>query len=80
MGGQLYVKKNSFEFKLKVVQEYLQESLSAKLIARKYYISSKSLVTKWLNQYHQFGEGGLHHQRNKQHYALNFKLDVLRFK
>ena len=37
-------------------------------------------MTKWTNQYKQFGEAGLRHQTTKQHYPLNFKLDVLRFK
>ena len=54
--------------------------MSTKLLARKYDVSSKSLVTKWINQYKQFGEAGLRHQITKQHYPLNFKLDVLRFK
>ena len=37
-------------------------------------------MTKWINQYKQFGEASLRHQITKQHYPLNFKLDVLRFK
>ena len=73
-------KKYSVDFKFKVVQEYLQGGLSTKLLARKYDVSSKSLVTKWTNLYKQFGEAGLRHQTTKQHYPLNFKLDVLRFK
>lgn len=72
-------KKYSVDFKFKVAQEYLQGGLSTKLLARKYDISSKSLVTKWINQYQQFGEAGLRHQRTKQQYSLNFKLDVLSF-
>ena len=73
-------KKYSVDLKLKIVQEYLQGTMGARVLAKKYDLSSKSLVTKWTNQYKQFGEAGLRHQITKQHYPLNFKLDVLRFK
>lgn len=73
-------KKYSVEFKFKVVQEYLQGTIGAQLLAKKYHLSNKCLVTKWVNQYKQFGEAGLRTQKTKQHYPLNFKLDVLRFK
>ena len=58
----------------------LEYNKQARVLAKKYDLSSKSLVTKWTNQYKQFGEAGLRHQITKQHYPLNFKLDVLRFK
>ncbi|APZ48442.1 hypothetical protein BW721_01355 [Jeotgalibaca sp. PTS2502] len=73
-------KKYSVDLKLKIVQEYLQGTMGARVLAKKYDLSSKSLVTKWINQYKQFGEAGLRHQITKQDYPLNFKLDVLRFK
>ena len=73
-------KKYSVDLKLKIVQAYLQGIMGAQVLAKKYDVSSKSLVTKWINQYKQFGEAGLRHQITKQHYPLNFKLDVLRFK
>ena len=69
-------KKYSVDLKLKIVQEYLQGIMGARVLAKKYDVSSKSLVTKWINQYKQFGEAGLRHQIKKQQYPLNFKLDV----
>lgn len=73
-------KKYTFEFKFKVVQEYLNGPLGYSLLTKKYNISGKSQLHKWVNQYEKYGKDGLKTKKNKAKYPLNFKLDVLRFK
>ena len=80
MGVIFMSKKYSYEFKLKVVQEYLNGTLGYTLLAKKYDISYKSEIQKWVNQYKKYGEEGLKRKKNKKKYPLKFKLDVLRFK
>ncbi|SDK18629.1 Helix-turn-helix domain-containing protein [Alkalibacterium thalassium] len=52
-------KKYSYEFKLKIVQEYLNGTLGYTLLSKKYNISSKSQLQKWVNQYKKYGKEGL---------------------
>ena len=73
-------KKYSYAFKLKVVQEYLEGSLGALLLAQKYNVSSKTLIQKWVNQYKKNGKEALQIKSTKKKYPLNFKLNILRFK
>ncbi|MDN6194127.1 MAG: helix-turn-helix domain-containing protein [Alkalibacterium sp.] len=73
-------KKYSDELKLKIVLEYDKGPLGAKLLAKKYDISSHSLIHTWINQYKEFGKEGLQTKKTKRKYPLNFKLNVLRFK
>lgn len=73
-------KKYSFEFKLKIVQEYLKGPLGYTLLAKKYHVSYESEIRKWVNQYKKYGKAGLKTKKKKAKYPLNFKLDVLRFK
>ena len=73
-------KRYSYEFKLKVVLEYLNETLGYNLLAKKYSIPSKGQIQKWVNQYKQCGKDGLQTKRTKKKYSFTFKLDVLRFK
>lgn len=80
MGVIFMSKKYSYEFKLKIVQEYLNGTLGYTLLSKKYNISSKSQLQKWVNQYKKYGKEGLKTKRRNKKYTLNFKLDVLRFK
>ncbi len=73
-------KKYSYEFKLKIVQEYLNGTLGYTLLSKKYNISSKSQLQKWVNQYKKYGKEDLKTKKSNKKYTLNFKLDVLRFK
>lgn len=50
------------------------------LLAKKYHISYKSEIRKWVNQYKKYGKEGLKTKKKKVKYPLNFKLDILRFK
>ena len=80
MGVIFMSKKYSYEFKLKIVQEYLNGTLGYTLLSKKYNISSKSQLQKWVNQYKKYGKEGLKTKKRNKKYTLNFKLDVLRFK
>src|SRR5690625_2296026 len=80
MGVIFMSKKYSYEFKLKIVQEYLNGTLGYTLLSKKYNIPSKSQLQKWVNQYKKYGKEGLKTKRWNKKYTLNFKLDVLRFK
>jgi transposase len=71
--------KYGFEFKLKIVKEYLENSLGYKLLAKKYGIPNKSPIMRWVRAYKAFGEEGLHKKRSKMVYSVQFKLDVLNF-
>lgn len=70
----------SDEFKLKVVQEYLEGSLGTKLLARKYSMPSDTPIRNWINSYKEFGAEGLTRKYSKKVYTVQFKLDVLHFK
>jgi transposase len=71
--------KYSVEFKMKVVNEYLQGVLGYGLLARKYNIPSNSTVAKWVKDYRL--DGTLIPERKSGHssYSINFKLDVLHY-
>lgn len=50
--------KYSYEFKLKVVEEYLNGTLGYTLLAKKHHISTTSLIEKWVNQFKTNGKEG----------------------
>ena len=68
--------KYSPEFKLHVVNEYLQGTLGYRLLAKKYNIPSKSQIETWVRQYKQTGRSGVQ-RKEKQEYTGEFKLNVL---
>ena len=71
--------KYNIEFKLQVVQDYLNSPLGYTLLAKKYGLSDKSLVRRWVRYYKEFGKEGLAKKTKKQFYSVQFKLDVLHF-
>lgn len=68
--------KYSLEFKLKIVQEYLQGKGGKGYLSKKYNVKSESQIGNWINAYLEFGEKGL---LRKQHqvYSFQFKLDAI---
>ena len=68
--------KYSFEFKLKVVQEFLNSHGSMRSIGRKYGVHHTD-VQKWVNNYKRFGEDSLRRNRQNQVYTTEFKLHVI---
>jgi len=72
--------KYDFDFKLKVVKDYLKGTLGYKLLAKKYGMPSESPVKTWVRFYKEGGEEALLRKRSKKVYPVQFKLDVLNFK
>lgn len=60
------------ELKLRAVREYLAGSGSLNKIAEKYGVY-RSTLQKWLLNYELFGEAGLQHRLQNQHYAETLK-------
>ena len=50
--------KYSPEFKLKIINEYLQGTLGCRSLAKKYQIPSPSQIEIWVRQYNQEGKNG----------------------
>ncbi|AXN35259.1 transposase [Latilactobacillus curvatus] len=71
--------KYNKEFKLMIVKEYLEGSVTCRLLAKKYGIKSDSQVYNWVAIYKSVGESGLERMENKRVYSVQFKLDVLSF-
>lgn len=69
--------KYSFEFKLAIVQEYLEGKGGLGYLAKKHGVSSKNQVHGWINAYREFGEDGLLRKRKKQSYSFQFKIDAI---
>ena len=71
--------KYSEESKLTVVRDYLTGTLGFTLITRKYGISDKSIVRRWVRAYKVYGRKGLSIKKKKATYSVPFKVDVLHF-
>lgn len=69
--------KYSFEFKLKLVQEYLKGEGGYRYICSKYAIPENKPLQRWVAAYKAFGEDGLLRSRKKQIYTFDFKLHVV---
>ena len=71
--------KYNVEFKLQVVQEYLEGPLGYKLLMKKYTLSSTTILRRWVRAYREFGLEGLKRKDKKTTYSVQFKVDVLHF-
>ena len=69
--------KYSFEFKKKVVQEYLDGKGGYAYIAKQNGIPAESNLRRWVNAYKEFGDEGLLRSRQKNNYSFQFKLSVV---
>lgn len=69
--------KYSFEFKKKVVEEYLNGEVGHEYLAQKYNIPSKTAIRQWVASYRQFGDEGLLRSRKNEKYSFHFKLFVV---
>lgn len=66
--------KYSSDFKLKIVKEYLEGSLSAASLARKYSISSSGGVKGWIKEYRLRGRNAFKKgTKEKRVYSSSFK-------
>ena len=71
--------KYSEEFKLMVVNEYLNGWLSYNRLAEKYGVPSSTPIKQWVRRWKVFGKDGLRKKQKKEKYSVQFKLDVLHF-
>ncbi|WP_208560826.1 helix-turn-helix domain-containing protein [Marinilactibacillus kalidii] len=71
--------KYSYEFKNKIVKEYLDGPLGYTLLAKKYGIPSISPIKKWVHRFKHLGNEGLRRKESKEVYSVHFKLDVIQF-
>ena len=70
--------KYTFEFKKKVVQEYLDGKGGYAYIAKQNGIPAESHLSRWVNAYKEFGDEGLLRSRQKNNYSFQFKLSVVK--
>ncbi|SFO40866.1 Transposase and inactivated derivatives, partial [Anaerocolumna aminovalerica] len=69
--------KYSFEFKKKIVTEYLEGKDSSNGLAKKYGIPQGKMVRNWISNYNEFGDDGLRRSRKKVKYSFEFKLHMV---
>ena len=69
--------KYTFELKIEIVSAYTRGDGGYQYLAKKYHISSPSIVSRWVNAYREFGEEGLLRKRKHAIYTVQYKLDVI---
>ena len=69
--------KYSFEFKMEIVQAYLNGEGSYGYLAEKYNIPSSSILKTWVASYRELGNDGLLRSRKYKNYSFQFKLSVV---
>lgn len=72
--------KYSFDFKLKVVMDYLDGEGSMRYLSKKHGVTNESQVRKWLDSYNQLGTDGLRKKMSNKKYSGEFKLSVLQYR
>lgn len=68
--------KYSFEFKLKLVQEYLSGEGGYTSLCEKYHIARSPLL-RWVASYRSLGVEGLKRKRKNKAYSPQFKLNAV---
>lgn len=69
--------KYDFDFKVKVVKEYLNGGGSLRSVSKKYGIPGSTHLHDWVMRYQHFGEEGLLPQKGKKEYSVQFKLNAV---
>ena len=69
--------KYSYEFKQKVVQEYLNGTGSYEYISKQSNMPDNKQVRIWVNAYKELGKEGLMRSRKNKNYSFQFKLSVV---
>ena len=69
--------KYSFEFKKKIVQEYLNGCGGVEYLAKIHGIAHHSSVHRWVAAYERFGDEGLLRSRQKSNYSFEYKLHMV---
>ena len=73
----IFMTKHSFEFKKKIVLEYLNGKGGFLYLSKKYGLSSKSQLHKWVKNYKAFGNDGLLRSRENEVYSYEMKLSIV---
>ena len=69
--------KHTFEFKKKIVLEYLEGKCGTQYLSKKYGLGSNTMLRKWINAYKEFGDEGLMRSRKQKKYTFEKKLSVV---
>lgn len=69
--------KYSFEFKFKVVQDYLNGIGGTPFLAQKYHMKGHQLIENWVHSYQSYGIQGLERKRQHTAYSTPFKLNAV---
>ena len=69
--------KYSYEFKMKVVQAYMNGEGGYDYLTQKYKLSSRNSLMMWVKAYKEFGNDGLTRSRQNNNYSFQFKLHVV---
>ena len=69
--------KYSYEFKKKVVMEYLNGEGSQHDLMQKYNIAAKRDIQEWIAKYREYGSEGLMRSRKKKTYTFEYKLHMV---
>ena len=73
----IFMTKHSFEFKKKIVLEYLNGKGGILYLSKKYGLTSKSQLHKWVKNYKAFGNDGLLRSRENEVYSFEMKLSIV---
>lgn len=69
--------KYSYEFKKKIVMEYLNGGGGTGYLAKKYGVASSTDIKKWIKNYSVFGDDGLRRSRKQEKYSFEKKLAMV---
>ena len=69
--------KYSFEFKLKLVHDYLSGQGGLRFLAKKYGFKDSSQISKWINAYKELGEEGLRELTNIKVVYTGWSLKII---
>ena len=69
--------KYNFEFKKKVVLEYINENISIRSLAKKHAIKSHNNIEIWVAKYKKYGDEGLYRSRKNEEYPFEKKIYVV---
>lgn len=75
--GVFIMAKYSFDFKQKLVNEYLQGKASYSQLAQKYRVPSHACIEKWVAQYLKNGPQSLQRSRQQKTYSFQFKRNAV---
>lgn len=80
MGCIFMGKHYKFDFKIKIVQEYLNGTQGYYALTKAYGLSSTSILRRWVDQYLKYGSKGLDKKLKNRSYSRDFKVSVLKFR